>query len=651
MAQDPRYWQQMYRRLLPRELSGGLSPTASEPVKASDNTSGGLWSENMGAGAFGGGAANYPAKYSFNLTTANCGSAPTPDYVVYSTGLTGTGTQASIVAFDNLYSGCTGTVPATFWAYNTGGQILTSPLISEDGTQVAFVQTAGGLAGLVILKWKASTTETVTSPGVPTTASSAAQYRTCAAPCMYEVRLHDGGGVAVDDTTSSPFYDYHNDIAWVGGARGWLHKITGVFKGSPTEATTGGFPVQVSPPSTNPLSSPVYDQASRNLFIGDAGGFFYRIASATGAVTASAQLDFGVGLLEGPLLDETNGFTYVFSSSDGTSNCTGGTACSAVYALSTSFGAGTSGSKSTVGRSVVTGTLPNPNPMYLGGLDSAYYNSVNGTGNLYVCGNTGSNPKLYRVPVTAGTLGTAVAIAGLTPVTATPVVCSPVTEFPNPNANVSKTELLFVSVQNHGRACANTGCVMNFMDLPWQPKTHYNVGQEVLVLRPGNSTLYINTAVVAGTTGTTAPNWPVGSGVKTVDGGVGGVTWLNQGATDVVLPPVWTANHPYGSQARIFDGTNIEISNNAGTSGAAAPSWNTTIGGNTTDNGVTWVNAGPYPSTSKAVTGGTGGIIIDNTSTFSGASQVYFFTLGNQLCTTSGGTGGCAMQASQTTLK
>jgi hypothetical protein len=44
---------------------------------------------------------------------------------------------------------------------------------------------------------------------------------------------------------------------------------------------------------------------------------------------------------------------------------------------------------------------------------------------------------------------------------------------------------------------------------------------------------------------------------------------------------------------------------------------------------------------------GTSGVVIDNSSTVSGYSQIYFSTLGNQTCTTSGGTGGCAIQASQ----
>jgi hypothetical protein len=451
-------------------------------------------------------------------------------------------------------------------------------------------------------------------------------------------------------------YDYTNDVAWVGGARGWLHKITGVFNGTPTEIRNALFPVQVSPPSTNPLSNPVYDHFSKNVFVGDAGGFFYRVASATGAVAIkSAQLDFGTGLVESPILDVTNGLVYVFASSDGSAACGVGAACSAVYQLSTTFLPAATGSKVTVGTSVVSGSLPNPNPLYIGGFDSTYYSTPGGTGNLYVCGNTGAGPTLYRVPITAGAFGTVAAVAALTPAASKPS-CSPVTSFSNPNASEGKAEHAFFSVKNNGRptACAGKGCMMNFVDMPWQASTHYNVGQQILVLRTANNTLYIRTAVVAGTSGATIPVWPAAVAAKTVDGGAGGVTWLNQGITTATALAGWTANHGYGGQARIFDGTNVEVTPAAGTSGLTVPVWNTVVGGTTTDNGVTWTNAGPWPNAALPATSGTGGIIIDNavgSGTLAGASQVYFFTLGNQVCTTSGGTGGCAMQASQSTLK
>ena len=68
---------------------------------------------------------------------------------------------------------------------------------------------------------------------------------------MTTIILRDGSGVATDDTTSSISYDYATDTAWVGGARGWLHKITNVFKGAPAEVTTGGWPVQVNPGNPN----------------------------------------------------------------------------------------------------------------------------------------------------------------------------------------------------------------------------------------------------------------------------------------------------------------------------------------------------------------------------------------------------------------
>jgi hypothetical protein len=53
-----------------------------------------------------------------------------------------------------------------------------------------------------------------------------------------------------------------------------------------------------------------------------------------------------------------------------------------------------------------------------------------------------------------------------------------------------------------------------------------------------------------------------------------------------------------------------------------------------------------------AATGGTSGIIIDNVATATGESQIYYTPLSNMSCTGNGstgsGTGGCAVQASQT---
>ena len=51
------------------------------------------------------------------------------------------------MAFNSLYSGCLAYSggPVTYWAYNTGtgSKANTSPVISPDGSQIAFVQVNG----------------------------------------------------------------------------------------------------------------------------------------------------------------------------------------------------------------------------------------------------------------------------------------------------------------------------------------------------------------------------------------------------------------------------------------------------------------------------------------------------------------------------
>jgi hypothetical protein len=114
----------------------------------------------MGSGTSVGNHA-YPAKFSFSpIANPSCAN----DYVGYITRLAGSSTQASILAFNNLYPGAsqgcgTSGVPTVDWAYNTGGTIVTSPVLSIDGSQLAFVHTPftrTDASSLVLLKWAAS---------------------------------------------------------------------------------------------------------------------------------------------------------------------------------------------------------------------------------------------------------------------------------------------------------------------------------------------------------------------------------------------------------------------------------------------------------------------------------------------------------------
>ncbi len=136
VTKDPRYWQQFFRDNVKRTLpaDAAASGDASSMVPGSP----GILVGEHGQRRLGRGG-----QLSREVCVPNQLCASCSDYVVFSTGLAGASGQASIVAYDNLYSGC-GTVPTTYWAFNTGtgGTILTSPAISPDGSQVAFVQTA-----------------------------------------------------------------------------------------------------------------------------------------------------------------------------------------------------------------------------------------------------------------------------------------------------------------------------------------------------------------------------------------------------------------------------------------------------------------------------------------------------------------------------
>jgi hypothetical protein len=614
----------------------------------------GDWAQDIGPGATVGDI-NYPAKFSFSATTANCIGAPQPDFVVYPTGLPGTSSQASIVAYDNIYSGCSGdgAVPTVYWAYNTdNGSVTSSPVFSRDGTQLAFVLTGGGYASrLVLLKWAASTTDSVGSPTSLPRLTNAA-YPTCTAPCMTATALRDPLGAVQSVTYSSVFYDYDSDTAFVGDDGGWLHQFNPVFNGTPAEVKSAGWPVQVNPISPTPLTSPVFDDTSQKVFVADNGGFLYRVGPLTAAVAdssgpldVSSENDGGPGIVQGPIVDSSAEVVYVFASSDGSGLCQSGNDCTAVYELPVNFAENATGHEVVVGESTLSGNPPTP--LFIGGFDSTYLNSVNASGHLYVCGNTGGPPILYQVTIQAGvaqslSTGGPVLSNAFTP-------CSPVTDVLNPNASGGATEWIFASAEADGISvgCSAGGCIFNFKDTPWLPATTYAVGQEVL-----DSRLRIEVVTVGGISGGTTPAWSATIGGTTSDGGV---TWLDQGPVTAVPYASWTATHNYTKGNPILDPNgNIELVTSSGTrtSGGTRPTFNTTPGGTTSDGtgGLVWTNVGAIATAAITEDGGTSGIIWDNTvgtGTLAGASQVYFSTLSGGC---GAGTDGCAVQASQSAL-
>jgi hypothetical protein len=649
VKQDPRYLLQLHRndqRLMPSATtakSGGSNAliAAQEQIHKRRRKVHRDWTVDLGTGGSVG-AGNFPAKFSFDSKTASCAN----DYVVFSTGLPGAVNQATIVGFGNLYLGCGGTVPSTSWAYDTSqlgvpATVRTSPALALDGSQIAFVQrNAAAASQLVLLKWSTDGGQ-VTLPTRPAHVVPAV-YRTCTAPCMTSFNLTDLGNLLNDDTTSSVFIDYSGDTAWVGDKGGTLHQFTGVFKGTPAEIRDGTWPVTLS---SQPLSSPVFDHVSGNVFVGDLGGFLYRVDLA-GTAIPSGRLDFGPGIVAGPVVDSAKGTVYVSASGDGSLS-------SVVYQLSTAFIAGNAGTKVVVGASSSL-----PQPMYDGFFDSSYLDSLDGTGNYYVCGNTGFTPTLYQVPIVAGVFGTPVDVSILSRTTNVP--CSPVTDFANPNTNLGTAERVFVSVTGDAwptpcNSVGSGGCVMNFVVTPWQPVTVYSIGQQVLVHSKGNpNVLFIQTVIHAGTSGSTTPDWASAPDVATSDPpgfDPTSVGWLNQGRIDATPFAIWQPNFtpPFVGDRILDSNGNIELVDSLGTTGATVPTWPLFAGQSVADGTLTWRNAGAAPTVPFPVSGGTSGIIIDNSfdiGVLAGTSQVYFTTLADQNCGASG-TGGCAVQASQ----
>ena len=440
-------------RQLPGEARARLKPKPKPNPKPRSN---GDWSEPLLTGTVQPNA--YPAKWGpggvgggNNLTSASCS-----DYVVYPTGTAGASSTpgppvtpgaASIVAYNNLYFGCggSGAVPSVRWAYNTdGGTISTSPIISLDGSQVAFIQVNSYGTELALLKWGPFPGGTVTSPDSPEYEAPSGYRDYCNdQPCWTALAFNNLN----NDTYSAPFYEYDsNDALYVGDDSGYLHKFTGVFYGNPAEVVpttlmpTIPWPVHLS--TTNKLTSPVYDPVSGNVFVGHTGGYFYAVGTGNAGtidanVTTSAKL--GDVIIDGPLVDPSAGMVYAFVTTNNdttppsnavfqfytttSTTCTAGTFCT-----------GSSGNNTTYGIEVGAGGAGYY--LYAGDFDNVYYSSTAGTaGNLWVMGNTGTaGGNLYRIPISAaGAMESPKAmITGLTDTTAGQYPWpSPITEFCN----------------------------------------------------------------------------------------------------------------------------------------------------------------------------------------------------------------------------
>ncbi len=332
------------------------------PVKSSSDVHTD-WSISLGTGTTA--AGQYPAKFTFDTTaTVAAPASCTSDFIVFPVNVNGGAAQPNIVAFDNLYSGTAGAtgicnraapvnddgVSATvLWSYNVhaiaaAAAVPTSPVLSLDGTKVAFVESAAGnpahfhvLAGNSA-DGHATNAQTVTSPKAITTFSATA-------PATASGTATDLSFGATTDTLSSPYIDYANDTAYVGNDAGVLFRFKNVFcttagcgTAAPSLDTTWGGTGSVNVPCAATLTGPVQDFYTLNVFVGCSDGKVYGFTS-TGAALTIPSIAVGNGsatggVVESPIVDGGNGFIYAVSGTGAAPNAANAVLVQATTTLS-----------------------------------------------------------------------------------------------------------------------------------------------------------------------------------------------------------------------------------------------------------------------------------------------------------------------------
>ena len=372
-------------------------------------------------------AGTFPAKFSFDVTVApSC----TNDFVVFPINATpGTG-QANIIALQNLYvnAGKTGfcgpgvlDLPTVRWAYyvNGGGPVKTSPVLSLDGTKVAFIESVSGGAVFSVL-----TPGTGGTVGAPLDATSSGVitrlvYTPAQPGCT--------GPSGASNTRSSPFVDYTTDTAYVGADNGYIYRIHPVFGNNGTPAVTA-----CARPTTgnSMLTSPVYDPTAQRVFIADGAAPSTLYALSTDLLTKTPTVGLAVGTItDGPIVDGTNSLVYVFG---GVSTQAGKVA--QVSWTGTPFSTWGTATSFTIG-----GGANSSGTIRTGAFDDAYFTTGPSSGHLYACGyqaasgSAGNTVGLWGFKFVSGTL---MADFGpntnLSPTGGTDASqCSPITSFKN----------------------------------------------------------------------------------------------------------------------------------------------------------------------------------------------------------------------------
>jgi hypothetical protein len=370
------------------------------------------WNFPLGAGTVA--PTMSPAKFSFNIATADC----TNDYVVYALNVAASDTQPNIVRLNNIYAGAgglCGSTPSLKSAYQVNtrdvsgllklnGRMLTSPVLSLDGSKVAFIETV--------------TSPTLVCPGLtlPSTCSifhvltwgtSGSNGSYDSTNGVYTAVLPAGGNPtnnatitkltysAAATTYSSPWVDYDSgDHAYFGDDNGKLYRTTCTFRcaSGVSPQISADWPVTVAGAGVK-LSPAVHDSGTNKIFVGGSNGKLYMINLAIcpgigctiTSVNVGSSNAFG-GIKDGPLVDTTFQTVFAFAGDDGTGS---GVMFQTNEALNLSPNIA-----ATMGNAAFFDILD-------GAADDPYFdNAIGGasvSGHLFTCGANGGSgsPSLY----------------------------------------------------------------------------------------------------------------------------------------------------------------------------------------------------------------------------------------------------------------
>lgn len=657
MEREPRFVQQGLRRGQANGKGFWHNPVHNESRHQMTRD----WSMLLGSGATAG-AANFPAKFAFDLNSAECGDATTPDYVAFNTNLSGgsaTAATGTVTINSQPADGDTITIGPVTYTWETlatscvGPCVISSPTASTDAANLASAVNDVGCVGTTcvnVLTANAAASATASGSAVTLTGLVLGAGGNFALTITGSAAVSVSGGSDGGNAQASvvAFDNLYSGCAT--GAKPttyWAYNTSGTVNNSLTvsgDGTQVAFVQRTGAGSTN-LVILKWVAGEGSGYNGTSGSPATPGTSTTVASTFVACKSGGTSCMMSipfsNLATDTNSNVFYDYGSD---NLYVGDDSGAVHKFTGVF-LGTPAEEGTPWPVTVNSGGHNP-------LTSAIFDSISGL--IFVADQRGGSAdlnggRLYAVTASSGAVVVSNQLASGNGFVESPVV-----------DGSAGAVFLFAADDNAG--------------------THAAVFEFATTLVSGSSGL----EATIGSPSTTTPLYAgdfdndfytfTGSGGIATDhlyvcGNPAGIPTLYQISVNAfVMTPGPAAVGPALASGTASCSPQTEIFNPNATGGAA--DWffvsvtnNGIVGNGCTGGGGCLMSftlddtAFVIPTTPTAVlpaANGTSGVIVDNvvgSGTLAGASQVYFTPLGNQTCATSGGSGGCAIQASQSGLQ